>query len=140
MAFYHFSISSRFPCFSRSRFFRVQVQGLVQVLEVTLSIDTYITNTEEENKLRKTGIFFESLLKMFIWNYCQNSSKCNCEGVNLYKFKHIIFILPGIKQGAPVSSSAISTDPGSHNSELTESFSTPRFLGVKASDNDFGLC
>ena len=29
-------------------------------------------------------------------------------------------------------SSTSSADPGSHNSQLTESFSTPRFLGAKA--------
>ena len=32
-----------------------------------------------------------------------------------------------------MSSSTSSADPGSHNSQLTESFSTPRFLGSKAS-------
>ena len=29
----------------------------------SLSIDTYITNTEKENKLRKTCIFFQSIRK-----------------------------------------------------------------------------
>ena len=32
----------------------------------SLSIDTYIPNTEEESKLRKTGIFFQSTMKVFI--------------------------------------------------------------------------
>ena len=32
----------------------------------SLFIDTYITNTEKESKLRKTGIFFQCLRKMFI--------------------------------------------------------------------------
>ena len=31
-----------------------------------LSFDTYINNTEKESKLRKTGIFFQSIKKMFI--------------------------------------------------------------------------
>ena len=31
-----------------------------------LSIDTYITNTEKESKLRKTGIFFQSVRKMLM--------------------------------------------------------------------------
>ena len=30
----------------------------------SLSIDTYITITEKESKLRKTGIFFQSIRKM----------------------------------------------------------------------------
>ena len=32
----------------------------------SLSINTYITNTEKESKLRKTGIFFQNLRKMFM--------------------------------------------------------------------------
>ena len=32
----------------------------------SLSIDTYITNTEKESKLRKTGIFFQSIRKMLM--------------------------------------------------------------------------
>ena len=32
----------------------------------SLSIDTYINNTEKEAKLRKTGIFFQSIRKMFM--------------------------------------------------------------------------
>ena len=32
----------------------------------SLFIDTFITNTEKESKLRKTGIFFQCLRKMFI--------------------------------------------------------------------------
>ena len=32
----------------------------------SLSIDTYINNTEKEGKLRKTGIFFQSIRKMFM--------------------------------------------------------------------------
>ena len=32
----------------------------------SLSIDTYITNTEKERKLRKTGIFFQSIRKMLM--------------------------------------------------------------------------
>ena len=32
----------------------------------SLSIDTCVTNTEKESKLRKTGIFFENLRKMFM--------------------------------------------------------------------------
>ena len=31
-----------------------------------LSIDTYITNSEKEIKLRKTGIFFQSIRKMLM--------------------------------------------------------------------------
>ena len=32
----------------------------------SLSIDTYMTNTEKETKLRKTGIFFQSIGKMLM--------------------------------------------------------------------------
>ena len=32
----------------------------------SLSIDTYITNTEKDSKLRKTGIFFQSIRKMLM--------------------------------------------------------------------------
>ena len=32
----------------------------------SLSIDKYITNTEKESKLRKTGIFFQSIRKMLM--------------------------------------------------------------------------
>ena len=32
----------------------------------SLSIDTYITNTEKESKFRETGIFFQSIRKMLI--------------------------------------------------------------------------
>ena len=32
----------------------------------SLSIDTYITNTEKETKLRKTGKFFQSIRKMLM--------------------------------------------------------------------------
>ena len=32
----------------------------------SLSIDTYINNTEKESKLSKTGIFFQSTKKMFM--------------------------------------------------------------------------
>ena len=32
----------------------------------SLSIDTYITITEKESKLRKTGIFFQSIRKMLM--------------------------------------------------------------------------
>ena len=32
----------------------------------SLSIDTYITNTEKESKLRKTVIFFQSIRKMLM--------------------------------------------------------------------------
>ena len=32
----------------------------------SLSIDTYITNTEKESKLRKTGIFFQNITKMLM--------------------------------------------------------------------------
>ena len=32
----------------------------------SLSIDTYITNTEKKSKLRKTGIFFQSIRKMLM--------------------------------------------------------------------------
>ena len=32
----------------------------------SLSIDTYINNTEKESKLRKTGIFFQSIKKMLM--------------------------------------------------------------------------
>ena len=32
----------------------------------SLSIDTCITNTEKKSKLRKTGIFFENLGKIFM--------------------------------------------------------------------------
>ena len=38
-----------------------------------------------------------------------------------------------------MSSSTSSIDPGNHDSQLTESFSTARFLGVKASYHNFGL-
>ena len=32
----------------------------------SLSIDTYITNTEKESKLSKTGVFFQSIRKMLM--------------------------------------------------------------------------
>ena len=32
----------------------------------SLSIDAYITNTEKESKLRKTGKFFQSIRKVFM--------------------------------------------------------------------------
>ena len=32
----------------------------------SLSADTYITNSEKECKLRKTGVFFQSFRKIFI--------------------------------------------------------------------------
>ena len=32
----------------------------------SLSIDTYISNTEKESKLRKTGIFFQSIRKILM--------------------------------------------------------------------------
>ena len=32
----------------------------------SLSIDTYITNTEQDSKFRKTGIFFQSIGKMLV--------------------------------------------------------------------------
>ena len=38
-----------------------------------------------------------------------------------------------IKQGMSVLSSTSSAEPGSHNSKLNESFSTPTFLSVESS-------
>ena len=32
----------------------------------SLSVDMYITNAEKDSKFRKTGIFFQSLRKMFM--------------------------------------------------------------------------
>ena len=32
----------------------------------SLSMDTYITNTEKESKVRKAGIFFQSIRKMLM--------------------------------------------------------------------------
>ena len=41
-------------------------KAAANVAAYSLSIDTYITNTEKESKLRKTGIFFQSIRKMFM--------------------------------------------------------------------------
>ena len=93
----------------------------------------------------------------WFWIHCQKPSKNSCEIVNLYKFKYVMFPLPGfflqltqrfskyifnsfIKQGTPVPSFTSSAEPGSHNSKLTESFSTPTFLGIEGSYHNFGLC
>ena len=41
-------------------------KAAANLVAYSLSIDTYITNTEKESKLRKTGIFFQSIRKMLM--------------------------------------------------------------------------
>ena len=41
-------------------------KAAANLVAYSLSIDTYITNSEKESKLRKTGIFFQSIRKMLM--------------------------------------------------------------------------
>ena len=109
----------------------------------SLTIDTYIT-TEKKSKTGKRVYF--SKVSGKCWWYkliftVKNHRKTTLR-VDLSKFKYILFIFPFVflqlsqyfpkrhfwqfhKTRTSLSSSTSSADLGSHNSHLTESFSTP---------------